>query len=660
MKKKQNILPWLTVAIFLILLLQTMFHFIGLKPLKGYTVSKEMPQLTLESYKNGTFQRDFEIYNKERSGFREWSLRLYNQYIWTCYHKTFNGWIDIGKDNWLYETEFVRDHYESMMYKYTNDSTEMKKTFDEMAENLAKLQGILKEHGTYIFVNMLPGKDIIYPEYLPESTKYHNPAGIHAYDYLKKRFDELGVNYIDNVELFKQMKDSVDYQLFPKTGTHRSNIAATHAFDTIMRYMESLNGMNLLNVSIGEKYRDRVREPDDDLEQLFNLVFPIKPNKNYYADVTIIPDSTAVKPNLITIGDSFFWTITYNYPLQQIFNRVPYWYYNSTIYYDPDNKTTKDINMLHEIFDADYIMLNYCTVQLYKLGNGFIDNAMELLYDKETQQPVSQDVINMIQHIYSDKNWFNDIKAKAESNNISVERQVALDAKWILEQQEKEPTAFHYPESKIWKHGVYSKYDAAKYEKLFDGMEVDIVYSTEKDDLFIGRVEDDANNGNSFDDWLAMLEQPQNVKLWIDFKNLSKDNCIKAIASLEKLVSKYDIKNNVLVENQDLDALSHAKQSGFHVILWVDNLHYWRSPHTRNDSISICKTIRNKINKLHPDAISSEFTAYPMLCDSFPEQNIHFWDTPKDFTDENVRHTQELCRNKSVKVVLVDYPQPIQ
>lgn len=219
---------------------------------------------------------------------------------------------------------------------------------------------------------------------------------------------------------------------------------------------------------------------------------------------------------------------------------------------------------------------------------------------------------------------------------------------------------FSYSKSKIWKHGVYSKYDAAKYEKLFDGMEVDIVYSTEKDDLFIGRVEDDANNGNSFNDWLAMLEQPQNVKLWIDFKNLSKDNCIKAIASLEKLVSKYDIKNNVLVENQDLDALSHAKQSGFHVILWVDNLHYWRSPHTRNDSISICKTIRNKINKLHPDAISSEFTAYPMLCDSFPEQNIHFWDTPKDFTDENVRHTQELCRNKSVKVVLVDYPQPIQ
>lgn len=220
-------------------------------------------------------------------------------------------------------------------------------------------------------------------------------------------------------------------------------------------------------------------------------------------------------------------------------------------------------------------------------------------------------------------------------------------------------TEFQYPKSKIWKHGVYSKYDAAKYENVFDGLEVDIVYSSKKDNLFIGRVEDDANKGVLFDDWLAVLNNPSKLKYWIDFKNLSKDNCDNAIACLDKIVVKYLIKNNVFVENQDIDALQHAKNQGFHVILWVDNLHYWKSPHTKNDSISICKTIRNKINSLHPDAISCEFTAYPMLCDSFPEQNIHFWDTPKDFTDENVRHTQKLCRNKSVKVVLVDYPQPI-
>ncbi|MBQ7533044.1 MAG: hypothetical protein IJT45_05020 [Bacteroidales bacterium] len=218
---------------------------------------------------------------------------------------------------------------------------------------------------------------------------------------------------------------------------------------------------------------------------------------------------------------------------------------------------------------------------------------------------------------------------------------------------------FRYSKSKIWKHGVYSKYDAAKYEDVFEGMEVDIVYSKEKDDLFIGRVEEDANKNEYFDDWLAMLKTPKKSRYWIDFKNLSNENCVYAIASLNRLVDKYGIKNNVMVESQDIEALKYAKQYGYHVILWVDNLYYWREPHTHNDSVSICRTISNKINKLHPDAISSEFTAYPMICDSFPEENIHFWDTPKDFTKENIEHTKMLCREKNVKVVLVDYPQPI-
>ena len=217
---------------------------------------------------------------------------------------------------------------------------------------------------------------------------------------------------------------------------------------------------------------------------------------------------------------------------------------------------------------------------------------------------------------------------------------------------------FSYPKSKVWKHGVYSKYDAAKYEDIFDGLEVDIVYSTEKDGLFIGREEYDANKNESFDEWLAMLKRPEKIKYWIDFKNLSNKNCDKAVASLENLATKYGIKDNIMIESQDMKALQHAKKQGFHVILWVDNIHYW-SHRTHDDSISVCKSIRKKINRLHPDAISCEFTAYPMLCDSFPEQNIHFWDTPKDFTEENIKHTQMLCREKSVKVVLVDYPQPI-
>ena len=275
-RKLSKILFISTIVVLTLVLVQTLTGFINLRSLKGAMIKTEMPKLTYKTYVDGSFQRDFESYGKDNFGFREWMIRLYNQYLWSCYHKTSNAYILFGKDNWLYESDFVMDHYQSMMYKYTDDTTIMRNTFEKEALRLWKVQELLKEHDIHIFVSMIPGKDVIYPENLPENTEYFHPDGIHAYDFYKKRFDELGINYIDFVEIFKNEKDVVDYQLFTKTGTHWSNIAATYAFDTILNYMETLGNRNITNINIGEKYYAKTREPDDDLEQLLNLSFKIK------------------------------------------------------------------------------------------------------------------------------------------------------------------------------------------------------------------------------------------------------------------------------------------------------------------------------------------------------------------------------------------------
>lgn len=216
---------------------------------------------------------------------------------------------------------------------------------------------------------------------------------------------------------------------------------------------------------------------------------------------------------------------------------------------------------------------------------------------------------------------------------------------------------FKYPDSKVWKHGVYSKYEAAECEGVFKGLEVDLVYLPDRDDIYIGRSEEDAPYNDSFDDWLAILEKPQELSFWLDFKNLNSRNCKKALARLDKLTSKYNIKDVVMIESQDIKPLKYAQQEGYHVILWVDDL-FWRR-HERQDSIEVCRNIRKKINTLRPDAISGSYRMYPILCDTFPEQNIHYWDTPKDYSEENAEFTRELCRNHSVKVVLVNYDKPI-
>lgn len=411
-----------------LLLVQTLTGWVKLKPLKGAMVQAERPEFSFHSYVDGSFQNGLEHYAKDHLGFREWLIRIYNQYLFSCYHKTNNSWILFGKDNWLFESDFVKDHYESMMYDYAGDRCEMEQIFEKEALRLWKVQELLKEYDIHIFVNVIPGKDVIYPEYLPENTSYHRPEGLHAYDYYTRKFDELGVNYIDLVKFFKSQKGKVDYPLFTKTGTHWSNIASTCVFDSIVRYMECLGDKNIPNIEIGEKYRDKTREPDDDLEQLLNLTFKIKSKPNFYADAKVVADTAAVKPYFTVIGDSYFWNIIYNIPLNDIFQKTPYWYYNSTIYNDAEHSSTSQLDLEKELMRTDYIMLNYCTVLLYKLGDNFIGKALVCLcYDKPTIDVAARNVMAVIK---ADEARYAQIVEAAAGNHVSVEQELyarALD-----------------------------------------------------------------------------------------------------------------------------------------------------------------------------------------------------------------------------------------
>ena len=83
---------------------------------------------------------------------------------------------------------------------------------------------------------------------------------------------------------------------------------------------------------------------------------------------------------------------------------------------------------------------------------------------------------------------------------------------------------FNYPESKVWKHGVYSKHTAKELEGVFDGLEVDVIYSPEIDNIFIGRSIKDTVHKFYLDSGFAYLDEPSKMAFWVDFKNLTAEN----------------------------------------------------------------------------------------------------------------------------------------
>ena len=372
-----------TIAVMTIILVQTVTGIVKLKPLHGAVTETENPKLTLQSYVDGTYQDSLENYCRNHSGFREWLIRAYNQYLWSCFKETSNATVVCGKDGWLFEETHVRDYYESLMYKYADDNDKMRKIFETEVQRFKKVQELLEEHNIHLFLVIAPCKDAIYPEYLPKNATYLRPDGLHAYDYYKKRFDETGVNYIDFVSVFRNVKDSVDYPLFPSCGTHWSNIASVYAFDSILRYMEVLGNQNLINLDVGERYQAETRDPDNDLEIILNLAFPIKSRPNIYADVGIREDSTAVKPNFLIVGDSYYFNIAGSTPIWEIFQKYIYWYYNSTIYGDDEHTSTLEVDYEQELMRPDYIMLIYNPVTLYEFSSYFLPRALlHLCYDQ--------------------------------------------------------------------------------------------------------------------------------------------------------------------------------------------------------------------------------------------------------------------------------------
>lgn len=384
------------MVLFLLAILQGATHFIPIKQLKGSYVSAEKPKLTMEGFVSGSYQSGLDQYIKEHHGWREWSIRMYNQYLWTAYHRSTNpGSVCLGQENYLFEPWFVDEYYTDCFDHFYSDSipdNEREQVFHKRMSRLGKLQAILEEQGVHLFLAMLPGKERIYPQYLPDrdaEAPNNRLQGHHrAYGTYSRFADSYGVRYVDICHCFDSLKGHTPYLLFTKTGTHWSNIASTYAFDSIMHFMQSF-GPAIRPVTLGQPHKARTREPDADLDDLLNKMFRIPAERNQYVDVTLGEPAPEKNPSLVVIGDSFFWNILYNFPVQELFSDFRYWYYFSTIYYDPDHDNVANIDLVDELLNSDYVMLSYCTVQLYNAGNGFVNRALlELCYDPEEIQAV--------------------------------------------------------------------------------------------------------------------------------------------------------------------------------------------------------------------------------------------------------------------------------
>ena len=367
----------LMLLLFLPMLQAHVLH-IPLKPLNGVTIETEKPTFDLVAYRSGDYAKQEEAYVSENFGFREPVIRLYNQYLWSCYRKTYAHDVVAGKRGWLYTPESVRDYYGTEMLRWQPSPEAAQRSFDREIRYMNHVRKILKENDVELLAFIAPEKSFLYPEYLPE--REHDTTTFNACAYFLEKFDETGFPCIDMTGWFGQMKDTVAYPLIPQTGGHWV-FPAVYAADSLFRFMGDLKGIELPKLRIGTLHEAAEHGADNDLERLLNLSFPIWHRYGFSptADVEVENRSSSIKPKVLFIGNSFMWGITNQVPMREVFDNVEFWYYFSTAYTGNPLEPTRPVveyNMLEKLLDFDYIVWFTTGNQLNKGTNGFANSAI--------------------------------------------------------------------------------------------------------------------------------------------------------------------------------------------------------------------------------------------------------------------------------------------
>lgn len=435
---------------------------------------------------DGTFQQQEDRYLSEHIGFREPFVRCYNQFCWSLFRKIQNETIFANDDNWLFNDFTVKHFYGQSVYDFVDSNEAAVQKMNRDAIMLCQLQSLLEEYGVSFFVCLAPGKDVVFGEHVPEVKGFKRPPGILAIDYYPPLFDSLGINYINFSDYYLDIKDTSPYPLYLKSSSHWSNEAAVYAADTLFRYMEDLCGFNMHNLSFGERYLDKTHFLDSDLEDIMNLLWPIESGENHYTRVAIDDDSTAIKPRLLAIGDSYFKGFHYNLTLDRLFESYHFWYYNNTVLYDPIHDNVRQADVLKEMLSSDVVMVMYSPCNLFDLNRQFLTNALlNFYYDdwvakaqletilKKNPELKEEDAryllygfpeyyfdvfndaqvapcrnsrVNVVlsqindpererfrREMLNNPQWLNSVKEKAQASNITIDEAMERDIDWILD-----------------------------------------------------------------------------------------------------------------------------------------------------------------------------------------------------------------------------------
>ena len=377
MKLLKHIFFILFFCVFLLELLQNVFPIFHFSSLNGVIAGEPKPNLTIDNWISGQYQEHQMRYFEQELDIRPTLIRFRNQLRYSVFNEASNSNVTIGKDNVLYGTGYI--------YPYLGKDFIGENKIKEVADKLLYVQQELKKRNIDLVFVIAPGKPSVFPEYLPSKYNLSEKKRTN-YDAFSEQLKKQNINHIDFTNYFLKLKPKSKYPLFANSGMHWSGYGANIAADTLMKYMENLRGIDMIDYcSAGGIESTTPCYTDADVAQNMNLIVDIPSEKMYYPAILFKKDTKKTKPNVLIIGDSFTWTWIEFYPyFPNLFDeKSAFWYYNHHVGWGPADKMeklTENLNLKDETLHRDFILIVNTESNLNPPGQLFIDKMYEMLH----------------------------------------------------------------------------------------------------------------------------------------------------------------------------------------------------------------------------------------------------------------------------------------
>lgn len=236
-----------------------------------------------------------------------------------------------------------------------------------------------------------------------------------------------------------------------------------------------------------------------------------------------------------------------------------------------------------------------------------------------------------------------------------------INSKYLIETKQN---------SRIYPHRVNS---IGKLNEIwnigFRAFEVDVRFGDNNTTTFqVGH--NDGVMGVSLEAFLSNVDYTQIQQIWLDFKNLNKNNYEKALVRLDELNKKFNLKNKMIVESSTEDEFFNLFQKQrWHISYYLptDSILDLIKGHKSTRMEKLAAKIAVQVKKQNLSSVSFDYRLYPFV-NKYLEPNIsnkivyHVWGAPRlsnpQFKDELLNN--KLYLDERVKTLLSKYKSPFE